>query len=172
LLFSATKPLGGVLFGVAFWLVAKNLNDRKVRGYLIISAYGMTLLFTANQPTALILTPYPPFGLVTISFMGLASYLLYLGIYSSAISVSEYSRLRQIIRNETLRESQKFLDVIGTAEMEQEIQRKVLKFSKKTKDLMEHETGISTSLDDNDVKRYLEEVLIELKSMKKNNHDQ
>ena len=40
--------------------------------------------------------------------------------------------------------------------MEQEIQKKVLRFSKKTKAFMESETGISTSLDDDDVKRYLE----------------
>jgi hypothetical protein len=171
LLFSLSKPLGGVLFGVAFWMVSRNLKDSKVKNYLIISAYGMTLLFASNQPASLILAPYPPFGLVTISFMGLASYLLYLGIYSSALSVSEDSRLRQTIRKEALRESQQFLDMIGTAEMEQAIQKKVLRFSRRTKDLMEHETGISTSVDEDDIRRYLEEVLIELKG-KKNDHDQ
>jgi hypothetical protein len=171
LLFSLSKPIGGVLFGIAFWLVSRNLKDTKVKGYLIISAYGMTLLFASNQLTALILAPYPPFGLVTISFMGLASYLLYLGIYSSALSVSEDARLRQTIRKEALKESQRFLEVIGTAEMEQEIQRKVLRFSKRTQASMEDETGISTSLDDDDVKRYLEEVLIEVRGMKNNqNH--
>jgi hypothetical protein len=35
---------------------------------------------------------------------------------------------------------------------------------------MEYETGISTSIDDEDIKRYLDEVLIELKG-KKNNHN-
>ncbi|MGH9982767.1 MAG: hypothetical protein ACRD8W_02280 [Nitrososphaeraceae archaeon] len=59
LLFSISKPLGGVLFGVAFWIVARNLKDSKVKGYLIISAYGMTLLFASNQPSALLLVPYP-----------------------------------------------------------------------------------------------------------------
>lgn len=34
--------------------------------------------------------------------------------------------------------------------MEQEIQRRVLGFSKKTKALMEDETGIGTSVDDED----------------------
>lgn len=170
LLFSISKPLGGVLFGVAFWIVARNLKDSKVKGYLIISAYGMTLLFASNQPSALLLVPYPPFGLVTVCFMGLASYLLYLGIYSSALSVSEDSRLRRTIRKAALEESQQFLDAIGSAEMEQEIQKKVLRFSKKTKALMEYETGISTSIDDEDIKRYLDEVLIELKG-KKNNHN-
>lgn len=167
-LFSISKPLGGVLFGIAFWLAARSLSGSRVKGYLLISAFGMTLLFASNQPTSLILVPYPPFGLVTICFMGLASYLLYVGIYSSALSVSEDSRLRQRIRKEALKESQQFLDAIGTAEMEQEIEQKVLRFSKKTKDLMENETGISTSIDEDDIKRYLEEVLIELKGQKNN----
>ena len=131
----------------------------------------MTLLFASNQPTSLILAPYPPFGLVTVCFIGLASYLLYLGIYSSALSVSEDSKLRQTIRKAALKESQQFLDAIGSAEMEQEIQRRVLRFSKKPKASIEDETGINTSVDDDDIKRYLEEVMVEIKSMKDNrNH--
>jgi len=54
--------------------------------------------------------------------------------------------------------------------MEQEIQKKVLAFSKKTKYLCEDETGISSSVDEDDVKRYLEEVLIELKGEKNNDN--
>lgn len=46
--------------------------------------------------------------------------------------------------------------------MEQEIQRKVLRFSENTKALMEDETGISTSIDEDDIKRYLDEILVEL----------
>ena len=167
LLFIVSKPLGGVLFGVAFWMISRQLKDNKVKTYLVISAYGMTLLFASNQPTPLVLVPYPPFGLVTICFVGLASYLLYLGIQSSALSVSEDSRLRQSIRKEAFRESQQFLDAIGTAEMEQEILRSVLSFSRNAKHQMENETGISTSLDEDDVKRYLDEVLIELRGKSK-----
>lgn len=57
---------------------------------------------------------------------------------------------RQSIRKEAFKESQQFLDAIGTAEMEQEIQKRVIEFSKNVKDLMETETGISTSLDDDE----------------------
>lgn len=47
--------------------------------------------------------------------------------------------------------------------MEQEIQKRVIRFSKNVKDIMENETGISTSIDEDDVKRYIDEVLVELK---------
>jgi hypothetical protein len=65
-----------------------------------------------------------------------------------------------------LKDSQQFLDAIGSAEMEQEIQKRVVKFSKKAKALMEDETGISTSIDEDDIKHYLNEVMIELKKKK------
>jgi hypothetical protein len=162
LIFSISKPAGGVLFGIAFWSVAKSLTSKTVKSYMIISAYGMMLLFTVNQPTGLTLVPYPPFGLTSICFMVLASYLISLGVYSSATSVSEDSRLRQTIRKVALRESQ-FLDVIGTAQMEQELQRRVIAIYAKTKSSMVKETGISSSIDENDIKSYLQDIVEEIK---------
>jgi hypothetical protein len=168
LIFAISKPLGGLLFGIAFWSVARSLSNEKVKGYMIISAFGMMLLFTANQPIGLILVPYPPFGLATVSFMGLASYLIFLGIYSASLSVSEDSRLRQSIRKTALKESSQFLDIIGTAEMEQRIQQRVMDLTAKTKNSMLSETGISSSLDEEDIKYYLKQVLEEIKSKKNN----
>jgi hypothetical protein len=167
LIFSANKPLGGVLFGIAFWTVSRNLKDEKVKGYLIVSAYGMTLLFTANQPATLNLVPYPPFGLVTICFLPLASYLLFLGIYSSAVSVSQDSILRKTIRNATYRESQGFLDIIGTAEMERLIEKRVLEISELSRLELDEQSGISSSLDDDDARYYVREVLEEIVKSKK-----
>ena len=161
-----SKPAGGVLFGIAFWTVSRRLTSKQVKTYMIISAYGMTLVFAANQPTGLILIPYPPFGLTSICFMVLATYLVFLGIYSSAISVAEDSRLRQSIRKIALKESQ-FLDVIGTAEMEQEIERRVVLMTAATKENIEKETGVSSSFDDEDIRKYLHEVLQEIGSRRK-----
>lgn len=58
LTFNSTKTVGRILFGIAFW---------------------------GNQPLGLTFLPYPPFGLVTILFLGLASYLVVVGVYSSAL---------------------------------------------------------------------------------------
>ncbi|HKG90082.1 MAG TPA: hypothetical protein VKA95_17345 [Nitrososphaeraceae archaeon] len=171
LIFSVSKPAGGVLFGIAFWTVSRRLTSKQVKAYMIISAYGMTLLFAANQPTGLILIPYPPFGLTSICFMVLATYLVFLGIYSSAISVAEDSRLRQSIRKIALKESQ-FLDVIGTAEMEQEIVRRVVPIFAKTKDSMLEETGISSSVEEDDMTSYLQEVLEEVKTKGKYSNEE
>jgi MFS family permease len=170
LIFSISKPAGGVLFGIAFWSVAKSLTSKTVKSYMMISAYGIMLLFTVNQPTGLTLVPYPPFGLTSICFMVLASYLVSLGVYSSATSVYEGSRLRQTIRKIALRESQ-FLDAIGTAQMEQELQTRVIAIYAKTKNSMIKETGISSSVDENDVKSYLQEILEEVKVEKRRKNE-
>jgi DNA-binding protein Fis len=60
--------------------------------------------------------------------------------YSSATSASEDSKLRQSIRNFAIKES-KLLYSIGMAQMEQQIQRKVIAFTKQNQDKMAEETG-------------------------------
>jgi hypothetical protein len=112
-IFTFSKLVGGIFFGIAFWIIARSIRpDSIVRKYMTISAYGLVLLFISYQVNGIVVTSYPPFGLVTISFMGLASYLILVGIYSAAISVSEDIRLRQSIRKIAIKES-RLLDSIG-----------------------------------------------------------
>jgi hypothetical protein len=164
--FTFSKPIGGILFGIAFWVIARTLRRGSiVRDYMIISAFGLVLMFISNQAVLLVNLFYPPFGLVTVSFIGLSSYLLLLGVYSSAISVSEDSKLRQSIRQAALREP-RLLDSIGTAQMEQEIQKRMLAVMRKTRDLMTEETGVQSSLSEDDMKQYLQQVIEEVKKTK------
>jgi hypothetical protein len=163
--FSLSKPAGGILFGVAFWTVARKLSHNNiVRNYMIISAYGFLLLFVSNQAIVLVSVPYPPFGLVTILFMGLSSYLILIGIYSSAVSVAHDVKLRQSIRKAVEQQSE-LLGNIGTAQMEQELQKRVIRFVKEHSDKMTEETGVQSSVAEDDMKQYLNEVLTEIKKV-------
>ncbi len=98
LFFSGAIPAGGILFAVAFWTIARNITSSVVKQYMMITGYGMMILFSSNQASALIRFFYPPFGLFTLSFFGLASYLLLIGIYSAVMSVAQDSDLRRSIR--------------------------------------------------------------------------
>lgn len=131
---------------------------------MIISAYGLILIFLSNQGIILISAggTYPPFGLVTISLMGLTSYLIMIGIYSSAISVAQDVKLRKSIRN-SVQEQSKILDSIGTAQMEREIERKVMRITKEQQQNMIEETGVQSSIDEADLRGYLEQVMREVK---------
>ena len=165
LFFNATTLVGGALFGVAFWSVARNINRNAVKQYMMISAYGMMLLFSSNQVSGLTLVPYPPFGLVTVSFFGLASFLVFVGIYSSAISVAQDSKLRKSIRGFAIEET-KLLDSIGTAQMEREIEKKVIGLTKINQNRMAKETGIQSSLSEDDIKGYLKQAIQEVQKQK------
>ena len=91
-----TKPVGGLLFGIAFWMVGRSVSDEGISDYMKLSAIGIMLLSISNQDAGLYLLPYPPFGLPTITFVGLSSYLLYVGIYYSSLSISINTELRKI----------------------------------------------------------------------------
>ncbi|HKG31840.1 MAG TPA: hypothetical protein VKA91_11265 [Nitrososphaeraceae archaeon] len=167
LLFTLSKPIGGILFGVAFWIVARSISHNNVvRNYMIISAYGFVLLFASDQAILLITTPYPPFGLATISFMGVSSYLMLAGIYSSAVSVSLDVGLRKSIRK-SVEEHSKFLDSIGTAQMDQGIQEVVLKMTKDYSDQIAEHIGVESSVTEDDMKQYVNNVLKEISTNKK-----
>ncbi|HEY6882608.1 MAG TPA: histidine kinase dimerization/phospho-acceptor domain-containing protein, partial [Nitrososphaeraceae archaeon] len=161
-IFTMSKVVGGILFGIAFWFVAKsNTHSTIVRNYMIISAFGFVLLFVSNQAVVLISAPYPPFGLSTISLMGLSSYLVLVGIYSSAISVAQDTKLRQTIRKSTIEES-KLLISIGSAQLEQEIQSRAVKVAKEQQQSMAEQTGVRSSLTEHDMEQYVSEVLEEI----------
>ncbi len=164
LIFNLSKPAGGILFGIAFWIIARNIRRSSiiVRDYMIISAYGLVLLFCSSQASVLVTGPYPPFGLATASLIGLSSYLVLVGIYSSAISVAEDSNLRQSIRDSAIKEA-KLLDSIGIAQMEQEIQKRVIEITKQNQDRMAEESGIRSTLTEEDMKEYLDQVIREVK---------
>ena len=171
LFFSLSKPVGGILFGMAFWIIARSVRYSGVSDYLMIAGYGVLLFLTSNQATVLINLPYPPFGMATISFVGLSSYLLLIGIYASALSVAEDFNLRKSIRKLAVKES-KLLDSIGSAQMEQEIQKRVISISKEIERNMTEQTGVESSLSDEDAKQYIHEVLTELKHLSSKNGTQ
>jgi hypothetical protein len=136
---------------------------------MTISAYGVILLFSSNQITSLILAHYPPFGLASISFLGRGSYLLLVGIYSSAISVANDINLRRSMRQTMERESV-MLDKIATSQMQTEIQNRITNiakhFSEQTKYIFE-KTGVESSMQEDEIKEYLKLTLQEIENSKK-----
>ena len=63
----------------------------------------------------------------------------------------------------------KFLESIGTAQMEQELEKRVLTISKKNSDVMTEETGVQPSLTEDEMKEYLDMVVNEIKRTKHDN---
>jgi hypothetical protein len=161
LIFSFAGILSGIIFGAAFLSVARTLRkDSILRNYMIIAAYGFVLFYISGSATAA-QAAYPPFGIVSVSFVGLSCYLIYIGLYSSAVTVSQDTALRLSIRK-SLTDQSKFLHSLGTAHMEQELQSAVLKIAKKHSDVMAQNTGVEASMTDTDIKEYMSMVMDEI----------
>ncbi len=159
---SLNKPIGGLIFGAAFWKISKIISyERNIRTYMIISGLGLFLIFAANQATTQIVPGiYPPFGLLTITVLNIAGFFMLLGIYNSATFVSANHDLRKLIRTHTL--ESRLLDLIGQAEMDNEI-RKTVKEITQDKITLEMDKEAKFELDEKELEKYIDFVIKETK---------
>jgi hypothetical protein len=166
---SLNSTAGGILFYIAFVVAARPFHrNLAIRDYMVMSGLGFLLFFSAGQST-LTNTLYPPFGLATMSLYGLSTYMILLGLYSSAVSVSQDNKLRGSIKR-MARKNSNLLSSIGTAQMEKEIQKTVNSLKnivEEQENEMEEQTGIEANLEEDEMKKYLEEVMQEVGKAKK-----
>ena len=127
---------------------------------MIISGFGIFLIFAANQAAAQIVSPYPSFGLSSITVLNIATFLMLLGIYNSATLVSANNNLRKFIRKRAL--ESRLLDLIGQAEMEKEIQKTVKKIAQ-NKDILERYKEAEFEFDEKELEKYIDSVIKETK---------
>ncbi|MFL6329301.1 MAG: ATP-binding protein [Nitrososphaeraceae archaeon] len=161
LVFRAGTIGSSVLFGLAFYIITRNLSSTKVKDYLTIAAIGIATIGIANEVSALQQT----YGVAAHSLVLLSSYLFTIGLYSSAISISQDNSLRQSIRKSAI-EVAKLVDVLGAPKIEQEIQRRILNTVNKQRQVLREQTGVDSSLTEYDIKQYLGTVLKEIKILK------
>jgi hypothetical protein len=157
LIFSATKQVGALLFSFVFLTTSSLVNDERVRKSLLISAIGMAILVGSLEITPLQYHAYPPYGIITMAFLPLGTYLLFVGIFISAKNISRDADLRRQFYKRA--ESQlNLLRDIGISEMEKEIVRQVTSLEEKiTISEPEPET-----LSDERVRNIINDVLTEL----------
>jgi hypothetical protein len=161
LIFSMAALLSGIIFGAAFLSVARTLRKGSLlRNHMIIAAFGFLLFYISGSSLAA-QAAYPPYGIVSISFIGLSCYLIYTGLYSSAVTVSQDTTLRMSIKK-SITEQTNLLHDMGSAQMEQEIQSTVLKIAKKHSNVLTEKTGVESSMTENDIKEYMTMVLNEI----------
>jgi hypothetical protein len=164
---SLSKPIGGLTFAIAFWKISKITSyERNIRIYMIVSGWGVLLIFGADQAVvqSQLQSPYPPFGLTTITALITAALFMLLGIYNSATLVSANSELRKSIHKRTL--ESRLLSLIGHAEMEKEIQKTVKQISRDT-DELENELEEPVELDKLELEKYIEFVVKEVRKASK-----
>lgn len=143
---------GNIIFGFVFFMVARGVPSLKLRDYLTITAIGDTLVGVALSTSALQQT----YGIAGHSLVLLASFLFSMGLYLSAISASQDIALRKSIRKSMVG----LLGNIGSAQMEREVRKRVVKVVQEQQKQMEDQTGgFSERLTENDMKEYIKMII-------------
>jgi hypothetical protein len=152
-LFRGANIALSIMFGLAFLVMARKMPA--VKDYLTVAAIGVMIIGIAFSVSNLQQT----FGIAAHSLVLLSSYLFAIGLYYAAISISHDATLLQSVKRSVRNESSDLLQSAGLAERKQSIEREVLKIAKNQSDNLFKQTGVRPSLEEEDVKRYLEQIL-------------
>jgi hypothetical protein len=152
------------LFGLAFFLTAMKIKRKDLRGLVLISGIGMTLLYASTVIHGLSYFVAPPFGLVTVSFVGLASYMLSIGIFASSRELAR----DEVVRRDLSQIAGKQLSLLrnmGAAEMEKSLIKNIKPIMDKS--IIANDTSLQDPMNQEDYKEMVREILTELKVHKK-----
>jgi hypothetical protein len=148
LLFRIGTIGGNILFGLVFFIFVKSLASSKLKDYLIMVGIGETIVGISLSTSAI----EPTYGVAAHSLVLLSSYLFSIGLYLSAISISNDISLRKSIKGSM----HGLVGTIGSAQMEQEIEKKVTKIIQiQQKELEKQVGGFSSEVTETNVKDYV-----------------
>ena len=166
LIFSFGGILAGIIFGISFLSIARTLKvGSAVRTQLIMTAYGFLFFYITGTAVA-VQAAYPPYGLVSVSLIGLSCYLIYTGLYAATQIVSQDNSLLRSIKK-SVTEQANFLGGLGTAQRNRELESKVLTIAKNLEDEIEEASGVKTSLTEPEIVDYIQYVMNEVHGNKK-----
>jgi hypothetical protein len=157
--------LGGAFFGMAFLVIAAKLRgEREQRKSLIITGIGIMFLFASKDISTLIISSYPPLGAVSIAFMGIASYMVYAGIYNTAAHAARDKKLRRDLRV-NIENNVKLLRSIASSQDRIEMEKNVKELMSVTTRLQKEEQ--QPDLTQNEIRDIVNDVILELKKTQK-----
>jgi hypothetical protein len=158
-----------VLFGISFFIITRKVTEvgmrkrnilsvERIKDYLAISAIGIVMIGIANEASGLQQT----FGAAAHGLVLLSSFLFSIGLYYSAISISQDDSLRKTIRKSAMQ----LLDNIGTAQMTEEFVARISKLVLKKQQTLEDEAGIPSEINEKNLKEDLKLIVEELRKNK------
>jgi hypothetical protein len=154
---------GSFFFALVFLgIYSKIPKQEKLRTYILAAAVGMFLIFSSRELVGLFLLSYPPLGVITISFIGVSSYLFFYGIFQTASIISRNIDLKNKIFAR-IGSDTAFLEKISTAENEQVIMRMVRTATNRTNNLP---TETNDNLNDNELRLLVQDIIHEIKEKK------
>jgi hypothetical protein len=128
---------------------------------LILTGVGLVLLFGANASSIIIMTPYPPWGLLSTTFLITGPYSLIIGLDSAALYIATDSSLRRIIE----KASQKDYDILKSldnAKTQDIVLDRIENITGEVYDEIQSDDLLKASSEPTDVQGYIDQVLKEM----------
>jgi hypothetical protein len=156
---------GQCLVGIIFFLMSRGMEyqSKLAKDFIFIFLIG-TFLSSIGVYGYIYLTLYPPFGVVSFSFLPLGHYLIFIGLYSATIVISGQ---RQIIHDlRKYAETQYFGD-ISNVELKTQLLNQVSSILTENAKLIEDQTGLELETSKDQIEHYMDLVLHEITKKKK-----
>jgi hypothetical protein len=124
----------------------------------------MMFLFASKNISTLITSSYPPLGAVSIAFVGLASYMIYLGIYTAATITARDKKIRGVLK-EHVENNMMLLKSIASSQDKIEIEKNVKQLLNLTAEIQE--TNQQQDMTQEEMRELVKDVISEIKTTKK-----
>jgi hypothetical protein len=157
---NTVRTTGGIMFGVAFFVLSRTILHTQLKKSVIITGIGFILLLGANATSLIIITTYPPWGILSVTFMITGSYLIIVGLDSAAFYIATDSSLRGIIARSP-RHEYDFLKSLGRNEAENIVTDKVNSISKQVYNKIQYDNLFAITSEPSNVQEYINEVISE-----------
>jgi hypothetical protein len=164
-LINSNLQIGGAFFGMAFLVIAAKLrSELEQRKSLIITGIGIMFLFASKDISSLIFSSYPPLAIISIAFTGIASYMVYTGIYNTASHAARDKKLRRDLRV-NIENNMKLLRSIAASQDRIEMEKNVKELMTMSTHLQKEEE--QPDLTQNEIREIVNDVIFELKKTQK-----
>jgi hypothetical protein len=158
---NTVRTAGGIMFGVAFFVLSRKILHTQLKKSIIMIGIGLIILLGANASSLIILTSYPPWGVISMTFLITGSYSLIIGLDSAALYLATDSSLRRIIAKSS-RKDYDILKSLGQSEAERIVTDKIENISSQVYKEIQSDNLFAISSEPTNVREYINEVFEEV----------
>ena len=160
LFLNTVRAAGGIMFGIAFFILSKTIMHVQLKKSIIMTGIGLILLFGANASSLIIFTPYPPWGVISTAFLIAGSYSLIIGLDSATLYIATDSSLRRVVEKSP-QKNYDILKSLGQAKTQDIVMNKIENISEEVFNEIESDNLFRASSQPDNVREYIDEVLKE-----------
>jgi hypothetical protein len=160
LFLNTVRTAGGIMFGFVFFILSKTIQHSQLKNSLIMTGIGLILIFGANASSLIIMTPYPPWGILSATFLITGAYSLIIGLDSAALYVATDSSLRRVIEKSPQKDYD-ILKSLGNVKMQDIVINKIENISTRVYEEIQSDNLLKISSEPTNIREYIDQVLRE-----------